>query len=215
VIANNNNNNNNNTLKVWKGSNTNQNSIQEEIKNRLKSGSACYQSVQSLVLFNLLSKYSYIKVKIYINIILPFLLCGCETWSLILREERRMMVFRNRVLRRIFGPKKDKLRGEWRKLHIEELNDLYSSPNIVRVIKSRSMRWAGHVARVGERKGVHRVLMGKPEGKRALGSPSVDWRIILRRIFRKWDGGMDWMDLAQDRDRWWALVNAVTNQRVL
>ena len=109
------NNNNNNTLKVWKGSNTNQNSIQEEIKNRLKSGSACYQSVQSLVLFNLLSKYSYIKVKIYINIILPFLLCGCETWSLILREERRMMVFRNRVLRRIFGPKKDKLRGELEK----------------------------------------------------------------------------------------------------
>jgi len=80
-------------------------------------------------------------------------------------------VFENRVLRRIFGPKRDEVTGEWRKLHNEELNDLYSSPNIVRVIKSRSMRWAGHVARMGERRGVYRVLMWKPKGKRLLGRP--------------------------------------------
>jgi len=85
-------------------------------------------------------------------------LYGCETWSLILREEHRLRVFENRVLRRIFGPKKDEVIGEWRKLHNEELNDLYSSPNFFRVIKSRRMRWAGNVARMGERRGVYRVF---------------------------------------------------------
>jgi len=82
-----------------------------------------------------------------------------------------MRVFENRVLRRIFGPKRDEVTREWRKLHNEELNDLYSSPNIVRVIKSRKMRWAGHVTRMGERRGVYRVLVGKPERKRTLGRP--------------------------------------------
>jgi len=96
---------------------------------------------------------------------------GCETWSLTLREERRLTVFENRVLRRIFGPKRDEVTGEWRKLRNEELNDLYSSPSIVRVIKSRRMKWAGHVARMGERRGVYRVLVGKPDGKRPLGRP--------------------------------------------
>jgi hypothetical protein len=91
---------------------------------------------------------------------------GCETWSLTLREERRLRVFENRVLRRVFGPKRDEMIGEWRKLHNEELIDLYSLPNIVRLVKSRRMRWAGHVARTGEDRGVHRVLVGKPEGKR-------------------------------------------------
>ena len=86
---------------------------------------------------------------IYRTIIFPFVLCGCETWSLTLREERRLWLFDNRVLRRIFGPKRDEVTGEWSKLHNEELNDLYSSPNIVRVIKSRTMRWAGHVALCG------------------------------------------------------------------
>jgi hypothetical protein len=94
-------------------------------------------------------------------------------------------VFENRVLRRVFGPKKDEVTGEWRKLHNEELNDLYSLHNIVRVIKSRRMRWAGHVARMREDRGVHRVLVGKPEGKRTLGDQYVDGRIILRWIFRK------------------------------
>ena len=96
---------------------------------------------------------------------------GCKTWSLTLREEHRLRVFENMVLRRIFGLKNDEAIGEWRKPHNEELNDLYSSPNIVRVIKSRRMRWAGHVARVGASIGLYRVLVGKPERKRPLGRP--------------------------------------------
>jgi len=106
---------------------------------------------------------------------LPVVLYGCETWSLTLREECRLRVFENRLLRRIFGSKRDEVTGDWRKLHKEELNDLYCSPNIVRVIKSRRMRWAGHVARMGERRGVYRVLVGKPEGKRPLGRPRRRW----------------------------------------
>jgi hypothetical protein len=100
---------------------------------------------------------------------------GCETWSLTLREERRLRVFENRVLRRVFGPKRDEMTGEWRKLHNEELNVLYSLPNIVRVVKSRQMRWAGHMARMGEDRGVYRVLVGKREGKRPLGRPRRRW----------------------------------------
>ena len=92
---------------------------------------------------------------------LPVVLCGCETWSLTLREERKRRVFDNRVLRRVFGPKRDEVRGEWRKLHNVELSDLYSLPNIVRVVKSRRMRWAGHVASMGEGRGVQRVLVGE------------------------------------------------------
>ena len=122
--------------------------------------------MQNILSANLLSKD--IKIKIYRNIVLPVVLCGCETWSLTLREERRLRVFENRVLRRLFGRKRNEGTGEWRKLHNEELSDLYCSTNIVRVIKSRRMRWAGHVARMGERRGVYRVLVGKPEGKRAL-----------------------------------------------
>jgi len=94
-----------------------------------------------------------LKIKIYRNIILPVVLYGCETWSLTLWEERKPRVFENMVLRRIFRPRRDKVTGEWRRLHSEDLNDLYSSPNILRVIKSRRMRWAGHVARVGEERG--------------------------------------------------------------
>jgi ribose 1,5-bisphosphokinase PhnN len=112
-------------------------SIQDEIKSRLKSGNACYHSVQDLS-SSLLSKNT--KIKIYRAIILPVVLYGCETWSLTLREEHRLRVFENRVLRRIFGPKRDRVTGEWRRLHNKELNDLYSSPNIIRVITSRRMR---------------------------------------------------------------------------
>ena len=113
---------------------SNQNSIQKEIKSRLKLGNACYHSVQNLLSSSMLSKN--LKIEIYRTIILPVVLYGCETWSLTLREEHRVMVFENRVLRRIFGPKMDGVTGEWRKLHNEELNDLYCSHNIVRVIKS-------------------------------------------------------------------------------
>jgi hypothetical protein len=112
-----------------------------------------------------------VTVKIHKTIILPVLLYGCETWSLTLREENKLRVFENRILRRVFGPKRDEVAGEWRKLHNEELHILYSSPNIVRQTKSRRMRWAGHVARMGEDRNVYRVLMGKPEGNRPLGRP--------------------------------------------
>jgi len=137
---------------------------------------------------SLLSKN--LKIKIYRTIILPVVLYGCETWSLTLRERRRLRVFENRVLRSIFGPKRDEATGECRKLHNEELKNLYSSPNIVRVIKSRRMRWAGHVARMRKRRGVYRVLVGKPEGRNHWGDPGVDGRIILEWIFGKWDVGV-------------------------
>jgi hypothetical protein len=129
-----------------------------------------------------------IKVKIYKTIILPAVLYGCETWSLTLREENRLRVFENRVLRRIFGPKRDEVTGEWRKLHSEELHILYSSPSIIRQIKSRRMRWAGHVACMGAERNVYRVLMGKPEGKRPLGRPRHRWEdgIRMGRMGSKW-----------------------------
>jgi len=145
-----------------------------------------------------------------------FVLYGCETWSLTLREERKLRVFENRVLRGIFGPRRDEVTGEWRRLHNEELNDLYSSPNIVRVIKSRRMKWAGHVARMGEERGVYRVLVGKPEGRRQLGRPRRRWVDNIRMDLQEVGCGyMDWVALAQDRDRWRMLVSAVMNLRVL
>jgi hypothetical protein len=108
-------------------------------------------------------------------LLLLWVLYGCETWSLTLREENRLRVFENRVLSRIFGPRRDEVTGEWRKLHNEELHILYSSPNIIRKIKSRRMRRAGHVACMGEEKNVYRVLMGKPEVKRPLERPRRRW----------------------------------------
>ena len=109
----------------------------------------------------------------------------------------------------------DKATGEWRKLHKEELTDLYSSPNIIRVIKSRRMGWVGQVARVRERRGVYRVLVGKPAGKRPLGRPRRRWESNIKMDLQEVGcGGMDWIELAQDRDRWWALVSAVINFRV-
>ena len=120
---------------------------------------------------SLLSKN--LNIKIYRTIILPVVLYECDTWSLTLREEHRLRVFENRVLRRIFEPNREGVTGEWRKLHNEELNDLYFSPNIVRVIKWRRMRWVGHVACIGEKRGVYRVLVGKHEGKRPLGRPRL------------------------------------------
>jgi len=192
---------------------TNQNSIQEEIKSRVKSGSACYHSLQNLLSSSLLSKY--LKMKIYKTIILPVVVYGCETWSLTLRVERRLRMFENRVLRRIFEPKRDEVTGEWRELHTEELNDLYFSPNIVRVMKSRRMRWAGHVARMRERRCIYRVLVGKPERKIPLGRPRRRWEDNIRMDLQEVGCEvMDWIDLTQDRDRWRALVNAVMSPRI-
>jgi hypothetical protein len=103
-----------------------------------------------------------LKIKLYKTIILPVVLYWCETWSLTLREEDRLRVFKTMVLRRIFGPRRD---GEWRKLHNEELRVLYSSPSVIRIIKSSRKRWVGHVARMGEKRNAYRLLVGKPEGK--------------------------------------------------
>jgi len=162
---------------------------------------------------NLLPKK--LKIKIYRIIILPVVLYGCETWSLILREERRLRVFENRVFRRVFGPMRDEVTGEWRKLHNEELCDLYSLPNIVRVVKSRRMTWAGHVAHMGQGRGVYRVLVGKPEGKRPLGRPRCRWEDNIKMDLQEVGGGCgDWMELAQDRDRWQALASTIMNLRV-
>jgi hypothetical protein len=122
---------------------TNQNSVEEEIKSRLKLGNACYHSVQNLLSSSLL--FENLKIKICRTITLPLVLCGCETWSLTLIEDCRLRLFESRVLGRIFEPKRDEVTRKWRKLNNEELKDLYLSPNIVRVIKSRRIGWAGHV----------------------------------------------------------------------
>jgi hypothetical protein len=142
---------------------TDQNCIHEEIKSRLNSGNACYHSVQGLLSSRQLSRN--VKVKIYKTIILPVVLYGCEIWSLTLREEHRLRVFENRVLRRIFLPKRDEVTGEWRKLHNEELHNLYSYPAIIRQDKSRRMRWAGHVARMGDERKVYKILVESPKGR--------------------------------------------------
>jgi hypothetical protein len=155
-----------------------------------------------------------LKIRIYKTIILLVVLYRCETWSLALREEHRLGVFENRVLR-IFGPKRDEVTGEWRKLYNEELHDLYSSPSIIRIIKARRMRWAGHVARMGEKRKAYRLLVGKPEGRRPLGRPRRRWLDNIRTDLVEvgW-GDVDWIGLAQDRGRWRALVNWVLNLRV-
>jgi hypothetical protein len=139
---------------------------------------------------------------------------GVKLGSLSLREGHTLRVFQNRVLR-IFGPKRDEAIRVWRKLHNEELHDLYGSPSIIRMIKSRMMRWAGHVSRMGEKRNAKRILVGKPEGKRPLGRPTHKWADNIRMDLREigWSG-MDWIYLAQDRDQWRALVNTVLNLRV-
>ena len=150
------------------------------------------------------------------------LLSVCPAWGFRKCSEivsecilRMLRVFENRVLRRVFGPKRDEVNREWRKLHNKELSDLYSLPNIVRVVKSRRMRWVGHVACMGEGRGVHRVLVGKPEGKRPLGRPRRRWEDNIKMDLQEVGGSFgDWMELAEDRDRWRALVGTVRNLRV-
>ena len=151
-------------------------------------------------------------MKVYRTIISPVALYGSETWSLTLREERRLRVFENRMLRRILGPRRDEAPGEWRKLHNEKLNDLYSSPNIIRVIKSR--REARHVARMVNRIGIYRVFVRKPEGNRPLGRHRHRWEDNIKMDLQEvvWVG-MDCIDLAQDRNRWRTLVNVAMNLR--
>jgi hypothetical protein len=241
---------------------TNQNLTQEEVKRRLNSGKACYHSVQNLLSSRPMSKN--VKIGIYETIILSMVLYGCETWSLTLREEHRLRVFECRVLRRIFGPKRDEVTAEWRKLHNEELPDLYSSLSNIRIMKARRMRWSGRVARMGVKRNAYRLLVGKPEGRRPLGRPrrrwldnirmdlvemgwgDMDWecstngekRNAYRLLVGKPEGrrplgrprrrcvasirmdllelgcgDVDWIGLAQDRDRWRALVDAVMNLR--
>jgi hypothetical protein len=144
-----------------------------------------------------------IKIEIYKTIIMLVVLYGCETWSLIVKEEHRLGVLENGVLRRIFGPKKDEVTGEWRKLHNEELHDLYLSSSIIRIIKARRMKWAGHVSRMGERRNAYRLLVGKPERRRSKRRWLDNIRMDLVEV--GW-GDVDWIGLAQDWDRWIALV---------
>ncbi|KAJ4427680.1 hypothetical protein ANN_25329 [Periplaneta americana] len=192
---------------------TNINDTREEIKRRINMGNVCYYSVEKLLSSSLLSKN--LKVRIYKTVILPVLLYGCETWTLTLREEHRFRVFENKVLRKIFGAKRDEVTGEWRKLHNTELHALYSSPDIIRNIKSRRLRWAGHVARMGESRNAYRVSVGRPEGKRPLGRPRRRWEDNIKMDLREvgYDD-RDWINLAQDRDRWRAYVRAAMNPRV-
>ena len=188
---------------------TNRNEIQKEIKHRLNSGNACYYALQRLLSSRLLSKN--IKLKIYKTVILPVILYGCETWTLTLREEKRLRVFENKVLRKIFGPKRDEETGEWRRLHNTELKDLYGKPDIIRTIKSRRLRWAGHVARMGDERGVRRIL----EGKRPVGRLRMKWENNINHDLREVDyTGDDWKTLAQDRDVWRAYVRTAMNLRV-
>jgi hypothetical protein len=141
-------------------------------------------------------------------------LYGCETWSLTFREEHRLRIFENRVLRKIFGPQREE-DVSWRKLHKDEIHDLYFSPNIVRVIKSRRMRWAGHVAHMGQGRGAYRVLVGTPEGKRALGRPRRRWEDNIKMDIGEIEiEGANWIRLAQERVQWRAFVNTVMNLRV-
>jgi hypothetical protein len=186
--------------------------IQEEVKRRLNSGNAFYHSVHNPLSSRLLSKN--VKFRIYRTIIFPLVLYGCETWSLTVREEHKLRVFENRVLR-IFGPKRDGVTLRWRKLHKEEIHHLYPSPSIIRIIKSKRMKWSGHVARMGEQRNVYRLLVGQPEGKRPLGRPrrrSID--NIKMDLLEIGLSVVDWVGLAQDRYRWRALVISVMNLRV-
>ena len=146
-------------------------------------------------------------------IVVPVVLYGCETWSLTLRKESRLRVFENKILRRIFGPQRDE-NGDWRRLHNEKFHSLYRSPNRVRVIKSRRLRWAGHVARMEEGRSAFKILTGISTGKRLLGSPRIRWQENIRMDLEKIDQWGNWVDLAQDRDYWRALVNAALSLRV-
>jgi hypothetical protein len=187
---------------------TNQNLIQEAIKRRLNSGNACYHLVQNLLSSHLMSKN--VKVRIFEIIILPVVLYGCESWSLTVREEHKLRVFENRVLRIIFGLKRDGVTEGLRKVHNEDLHNLYSLPSIIRIIKSRRMRWVRHVAQMGEKRNVYRLLVEKPEGKRPIGRLRRRWIDNIKMDLLEIGLSVgDWIGLAQDTYMWTALVNSV------
>jgi hypothetical protein len=166
------------------------------VKSRSNSGKACYHSVQNILSSCLILKN--LKIKIYKTVILPVVLYGCKTWSLTLRGEPRLRVFENSVLRKILGPKREE-DVSWRKLHSDELHILYSSLNVVRVIKSRRMRWAGHVACLREGRVVYGVLVGRPKGKRPLGRARCRWEDNIKMDLREIGiNGVNWIHLAQD-----------------
>jgi hypothetical protein len=170
---------------------TNQNDIHDEIKSRLNS--RMFAIIQSKIFCLPFSYQKNLKTKIYKTVILTVVLCGHETWSLTLREESRLRVSENRVLRRIFGPKSEG-DGSCRKFHNDELYRLYSSSNVVRVIKSRRMRWTGHVARMGEERGLYRVWAGRPEGRRPLERPSRRWEDNVKLdLSEKGIDGTNWL----------------------
>ena len=154
-----------------------------EIKRRINMGNACYYSLEKILSSHLLSKK--LKINTYKTIISPVLLYGCETWSLTLRDEHRLRVFENKVLRKIFGANKDKVTGEWGKLHNAELHALYSSPNIIRSLQSRRLSWAGHVALMEQCRNEYSVLVGKPEGKRSLERPRHRWEDNIKMDLRE------------------------------
>ena len=161
------------------------------MSSRLNSGNACCHSVQNLSSSSLLCKY--MKIKIYSTTVLPIVLYGCASWSLTLRDEHRLRAFENRVLRKRFGRKRDEETKEWRRLHNEELFDLYFSTNIIQVTKSRRMRWVGRVVHRGARRGTYRVLVGKPEGKRSIGRPRHRWEDNIKIYLQEmvWRHGLD------------------------
>ena len=170
---------------------TNTNNIREEIKRGINMGNACYYYPLSVTL------------------------SGCETWPLALREEHRLRVFENKVLRKIFGAKRDEITGECRKLNNSELHALYSLSNIIRNLKSRRLRWVGHVARMEKFENAYRVLVGKAESKIPLGRPRRRWEVNIKMDLREMgcDAG-EWIDLAEDRDQRRVYVRAVMNIRV-
>jgi len=160
---------------------TSKNEVTEEIKSRLVSGNACFYSVQKLLTSRLIS--SKLKLKIYGTVILPVILYGCESWSTTLADEHKLRVFENKILRKIYGPKRDETTGEWRRLHNEGLHGLYDSPDVVKVMKSRRLRWASHV--VGGKRRLYSILVGGPDGKSPLGRPRRRWGTLLEEIYEK------------------------------
>ncbi|KAJ4443386.1 hypothetical protein ANN_05054 [Periplaneta americana] len=172
---------------------TNINDTQEEIKRRINMGNACYYSVEKILSSSLLSKNLKIRIYKTVGPILPVVLYGCGTWTFTLREEHRLRVFENKVFMKIFEAKRDEVTGEWRKLHNTELHALYSSLDIIRNIKSKCLRWTGHVARMGESRNAYRVLVGRPKGKRPLGRPRRRWEDNIKMDLREL--GYDGRDL--------------------